>query len=84
MWFRLKGSASSCLPSQEPADWFEHHVVPSSVGDSRKVAGILLYFWWNVWKERNKYIFDSVQNSELHVACTAKDDIDIFFQASSS
>jgi hypothetical protein len=43
LWFRLKGSATSCLPSQEPADWFEHHVVRSSIGDSRKVAGILLY-----------------------------------------
>jgi hypothetical protein len=27
LWFMLKGSAASCLPSQEPADWFEQHVV---------------------------------------------------------
>jgi hypothetical protein len=52
----------------------EHNKVRAIVGDSRKVAG-LLYCWWNVWKELNKRIFDAMQNSELHVACAAKDDI---------
>jgi hypothetical protein len=84
VWFGMRGSTSTCLPSQEPADWLECNVATASTGDGRKVAGILLYCWWNVWKEHNKRIFDAVQNSDFQVACATKDDIELFSLASSS
>jgi hypothetical protein len=43
-------------------------------------AGILLYSWWNVWKEKNKRVFKEVQRSELQVAMATKDDIDLLFR----
>jgi hypothetical protein len=75
LWFSLQWNAISCLPCQEPIEWFEQNVAYASVGHNRKAAGILLYCWWNVWKERNKHIFDSMHNTN---------DIDLFFQAASS
>jgi hypothetical protein len=78
LWFRIKGNATPCLPCQELAEWFEQNVVWASVGDGRKVARILLYSSWNVWKEHNKCILDSMHNSELQVAFTTKDEIDPF------
>jgi hypothetical protein len=41
----------------------------------------MLYYWWNVWKERNKRIFDSVQRNEFQVALTAKEDIELSISA---
>jgi hypothetical protein len=43
---------------------------------------VLLYCWWNVWKERNKHIFDAVQRNEFQIAFSAKEEIDLFFRAS--
>jgi hypothetical protein len=49
--------------------------------DRRKVAGILLYCWWNMWKERNRRVFDNVKQNEFQVASTAKEDIDNYWIA---
>jgi hypothetical protein len=45
LWFGLRGIKSSRLPRQEPANWLELNAVRARVGNSRKVAGILLYCW---------------------------------------
>jgi hypothetical protein len=33
----------------------------------RDALDILLYFWWNVWKEGDRCIFDNVQGNEFHL-----------------
>jgi hypothetical protein len=43
--------------------------------EQQKAAGILLYFWWNIWKEHMR---DHVQQNEFHVATTTKEEIDPF------
>jgi hypothetical protein len=53
----------------------------ASIGSVCKAAGTLLYCWWNVWKERNKQVFDTVQRFEMQVASATKDEIDLFFRA---
>jgi hypothetical protein len=47
--------------------------------DTRKVVGILLYFWRNVWKECNRCIFENVQRNEFHVASMTKEDVDLYW-----
>jgi hypothetical protein len=48
LWFGMRGSVCTCPPSQEPADWLECNAATANTGDGRKVAGILLYCWWNI------------------------------------
>jgi hypothetical protein len=38
-------------------------------------------FWWNVRKVRNKWIFDSIQCSELQVAFAAKEEFELYLFA---
>jgi hypothetical protein len=47
----------------------------------RETMSILLYMWWNVWKECNRRVFESTQKSELQVVALAKEDIDLFILA---
>jgi hypothetical protein len=47
-------------------------------------VGFLLYVWWNVWKKRNKRIFNAVQHTELQVALTAKEEIELCASAFSA
>jgi hypothetical protein len=71
-WFGLRGNATPCLSNQGPVECLENNATMA--------AGILLYSWWNVWKEKNKRVFKEVQRSELHVAMATKDDIDLLFR----
>jgi hypothetical protein len=60
--------------------------IPSKINwsnEKRRLAGILLYFWRNIWKEWNRRIIDNVQWNEFQVATTAKEDIDLFWLANS-
>lgn len=48
----------------------------TAVGDRvtrRKLAGILFSFWWQIWKERNRRIFDQREQSFRQVAQLTKD-----------
>jgi hypothetical protein len=49
--------------------------------DTRKVVDILLYFRWNMWKERNMCIFENVQWNEFQVASMTKEDVDLYWTA---
>jgi hypothetical protein len=42
---------------------------------------ILLYSWWNVWKERNRQVFDSTRHSVIHVDCAVKEEVKMFLRA---
>jgi hypothetical protein len=54
LWFGLRGIALPCFPRQGPAKWLEINASRASVGNVRKAADILLYCWWNVWKEKQR------------------------------
>ena len=41
----------------------------------KEVDGILIYFWWNIWKERNRRIFQQHSLQPIQVASLCKDDI---------
>ena len=40
--------------------------------------GIIIYFWWNIWKERNRRTFNQVSKSEGEVALLTKEDFQQF------
>ena len=41
----------------------------------RNVDGIFIYFWWNIWKERNRRQFQHKALNPTQVAILCKDDI---------
>jgi hypothetical protein len=41
----------------------------------KKFDGITIYFWWNIWKERNRRIFQQKSLQPCQVALLCKDDI---------
>lgn len=44
----------------------------------RKFDGIIIYFWWNLWKERNRRTFQHRSVQAHQVAMLCKDDITQF------
>jgi len=40
--------------------------------------GIIIYFWWNIWKERNRRTFNHISKSAEEVAFLAKEDVQQF------
>jgi hypothetical protein len=48
----------------------------------RKNSGILITFWWFIWKERNKRIFEQSESSFCQVADRIVDAVALFNVAS--
>jgi hypothetical protein len=51
-------SYASLNPGLSPMDWTKAISCTGSKMERRKNLGILGMFWWTVWKERNRRIFD--------------------------
>jgi hypothetical protein len=43
--------------------------------DRKRIDGIMIYFWWNVWKEINRRTFQQKSLQPCQVALLCKDDI---------
>jgi hypothetical protein len=48
--------------------WFQQIAATGSKRLQRKRAGVVFLFWWHVWKERNRRIFEGKESSFLQVA----------------
>jgi hypothetical protein len=48
--------------------------VPTS--EPRRLNGMVIYIFWNIWKERNRRIFNSTSETVLQVAARINDDIE--------
>jgi len=51
--------------------------------ESRRLRGILLFFWWEIWKERNRRIFQHSSLQLNEVVNSIKDDLLLFDAAES-
>jgi hypothetical protein len=47
----------------------------------RNFDGVMIYFWWSIWKERNRRIFQQRSMQASQVALLCKDDITQFHLA---
>jgi hypothetical protein len=59
--------------------WLIDNAKVANIDHHREAMGILLYFSWNIWKERKRCILDGVQPSEFHVAISTKEELDLYF-----
>jgi hypothetical protein len=41
-------------------DWWNNSLRGRSKDEARKVAALLIHTTWNIWKERNRRVFDGV------------------------
>jgi hypothetical protein len=46
-----------------PMEWVRELSNSSARKEARAKLGIPFYFWWHVWKERNRRVFDGIESS---------------------
>jgi hypothetical protein len=47
--------------SEDPGEWLQKIAASRDRRERKQMIGILLTFWWMVWKERNRRIFDQLE-----------------------
>jgi hypothetical protein len=62
-------------------EWVLHLTSEGSKQAKRIKMGTLSTFWWNMWKERNRRVFDSKELSISQLSRLLRDDLDFFAQA---
>jgi hypothetical protein len=77
-WFHFQGTPTNYPMRADPARWLAASATRAKPAKAHLATRILLYSWWNVWKERNRHIFESTQRSEFQVACAVKEDAEMF------
>ncbi|KAG8062490.1 hypothetical protein GUJ93_ZPchr0003g17030 [Zizania palustris] len=56
--FQLVGTPP--LPSDDPPqDWWQKACTTVTRNQRKNFSGLLMYLWWNVWKERNRRVFQN-------------------------
>jgi hypothetical protein len=53
-------------------------VTKMGAGQARRSTAILLYYWSNIWKERNRRIFEPLHRIEFQMTSSSKQDIDFY------
>jgi hypothetical protein len=62
---------------QGPANWARHLISTGSKKEKRRKLGILFTFSWNIWKERNRRIFQGKELSVLQLVSLIQEDLAI-------
>jgi hypothetical protein len=66
-------------PSEEPSkmiQWWEESQDRIQKSERRRFNGVVIYTIWNIWKERNRRIFNGVFEMAVQVASRVKEDIE--------
>jgi hypothetical protein len=78
IWHNLEGGLAQASREAGTAEWLSNSAAIANARKQRETTGILLYCWWNVWKERNRCVFKSIQKSAFQLALFAKEEIDLY------
>ncbi|PNT75953.1 hypothetical protein BRADI_1g42288v3 [Brachypodium distachyon] len=78
-WNVIPASAIDKFDSVE--DWWNADRAKISRDLKRHFDGLLIYCLWNVWKERNRRVFNNVSMEEEDVASKAQEDFKSFLWA---
>jgi hypothetical protein len=57
--------------------WWKHAASRVPRAEQRRFNGLVIYIFWNLWKERNRIIFNNAAETVLQVAVRIKEDIDL-------
>jgi len=63
----------------QPTDirsWWEEVEMKVPRSKRRRLNGVVIYTFWNIWKERNRRIFDNKIQTVPQVAAKIKEDIE--------
>jgi hypothetical protein len=63
-------------------EWVRELLNASARKESRAKLGILFYFWWHVWRERNRRVFDGIECSVPQLTSSLQDVIAFYAAAS--
>jgi hypothetical protein len=59
-----------------PTDWFKLQLKCKPKERKRRLI-VLFTFWWMIWKERNRRIFEGKERSALQLARLIQDEINL-------
>jgi hypothetical protein len=68
-------------PSNSLVDWWESASLSIPKEKRRDFNGMAIYTMWNLWKERNRRIFDNKYSAATQVAERTKEDIEQYKRA---
>jgi hypothetical protein len=54
--------------SDGPVGWVSFLTSSGSTKQKRRKLGILFTFWWRIWKERNRRVFEQLETSTFQLA----------------
>ena len=66
-------------PTQDPLhlkSWWEEAATKIAKQEKQRFNGMVIYTLWNIWKERNRRIFNNAHESAMQVALRVKEDIE--------
>lgn len=61
--------------------WWDHQLSNEATSRLRKTASIIIYTWWNLWKERNRRIFQQQAKQPRQVLTMIKEEMKLRQQA---
>uniref|UniRef100_A0A0A9BGB8 Reverse transcriptase zinc-binding domain-containing protein n=1 Tax=Arundo donax TaxID=35708 RepID=A0A0A9BGB8_ARUDO len=80
-WLQLQVHSWSQYHGASLASYLNAQLVGVQKKERRNKAGVILYVWWNVWKERNRRIFEGQSMQAIQVAERTKEELQLFRMA---
>jgi len=64
--------------------WLNKVATIATRREGKRLCGILLFFWWGIWKERNRRLFQHSSMQAIDVVKTIREDLSLFEAAAAN